>query len=355
MIKIRNSNGYNALDLAKQLGNRELILHLTHYLAYAEQNAIKLLKKNKLNPKYVDNYWFYKQKYARPDLRNDPWLDSWHSPYRLNNPLYWNTTRSMESLSTKDDFEDDHPIKLATGYYDKSIEPKEIQKLEIENSLLKSIKNRDKAISSHEEIEKVLKGHNLSRLDRLNLRRKIEEERLSRAMSMYNLPSRKYFNKPWVVQDDDSISSSMIFDYDLPTNVKQTHKQRLFAERPIQKTNDRYLDQLILSDNMFYGEPYGQLWEQETLSWFKNKNAKQKDSKMPNQSANTHQHNQATNVVTTNNAVQSSNSSTLPRRMSRSNEEETSKNFKLPPIPNQRNEDYETWLQKQQQEDTLKK
>ena len=96
MIRIRNCNGYNAIDLAKQLGNRELVLHLTHYLAYAEQNTIKSIKKNKLDPRYADNYWLFKQRYYRPD-----WYDY---PYRnYQNNLYWPASRSMESLSTKDE------------------------------------------------------------------------------------------------------------------------------------------------------------------------------------------------------------------------------------------------------------
>lgn len=360
LIRIRNCNGFNALELAKQLGNREIILHLTHHLAIAEQSSLKLLKKSKLDPKYAD--WLMQQKYG---WKAD-WLDWNNQPpynqYRHMNPMFWNTSRSMESLSTKDEFDDE----LRAIQHEKIIGPK--LAVDPVTGLVIPVKTREKALSNREEIEKVLAGHNaLSRLDSLNLRKKLEEERLNRAMSMYNLPPRRYFEKPILThwRDDESVSSSMILDYDLKNNLKQTQKQRMYAE-PLKsrKTNDRYVDQLMLGDQMFYGDPYEDLWQKETYSWFKNKNAK-RDSKMPNQNPNqnptTHTHH--------------SNSSTLPRRMSKiehkqqeaeeqiknpdqsipaskpnSSGNQQPQNLKLPPIPSRsdRSLDYEAWIREQE-------
>ena len=348
LIRIRNSNGFNALDLAKQLGNREIVLHLTHYLAFAEQNLLKeQFKKSKLDPRYSDNYWLMKQKYGwRADL-----LD-WNNQYRYLNPLYWNTSRSMESLSTKDEIDDD--LRMINPH--DRIAPKDSRKLiDPIVGLPTAVKNRDKAISNREEIEKVLSGHNLNRLDTLNLRRQLEEERLNRAMSMHNLPARKYYGDLHRWNDDDSVTSSMIFDYDLQHNVKQLRKPRMYAETPLnRKSNDRYIDQLMLSDNMFYGDPYEDLWQKETYSWFKNKHARKDASKqMPKSNSSTALNNP-------------NSSSTLPRRMSKiehkpetdeqaNNDQQMNKahssqqqNFKLPPIPNQRTESYEAWLQQQE-------
>lgn len=352
VIRIRNGNGYNALDLARQLGNRELILHLTHYLGFAEQNTIKAIKQGKLDPRYADNYWLYRQKkYWRPD-----YYDSWHSPYyRMGS--YWNTSRSMESLST--DFDDDH-FRLAAadkGREGKLVGPKEIRKLERENSLVKTIKNRDKALTNREEIEKVLMGvDHLSRIDSLNLRRKLEEERLSRAMSMYDLSHhRKYYDPYALARDDESVSSSVLLDYPLhPRNLKQMHKQRLVADA-LKSGDDRYLDKLLLSDHMFLNEPYGDQYEKEIMYWFKNRNAKKEKPPKLNAAG---QSSSATNLASQ--SMSQPNSSTLPRRMSRAVDEQIAgdgkhhQSFKLPPIPQQRSEDYETWIQKQQEE-SLKK
>ena len=257
----------------------------------------------------------------------------WHN-HRLNNLHYWNTSRSAESLSTKDEFEDEALSKLAK-HHDKIIShPIEIKR---ENSLVNAAKNRDKAIVNQEEIDKLLKGH--SRLDHLNLRRKLEEDRLSRAMSMYNLSSRKYYQEPWLYENQNSDCDSVLFDYDLQNNIKKMRKQRLYADalkRP--KPNDRYLDQLMLSDKMFYGEPYQDQWEKETMSWFKQNAKKEMKSKSPKIDVSPIQTNQS------NNSTQ--------RRMSRLSDEHSSdqqiNKFKLPPIPIQRTEDYETWLQQQE-------
>ena len=334
VIRIRNGNGYNALELARQLGNRELILHLTHYLGFAEQRTLKAIKAGKLDPRYADNWLYRQKKYWRPDYYD------WHSPYyRLNG--YWNTSRSMESLST--DFDED-AYRVADKA--KLVAPKEIRKLERENSLVKTIKNRDKALNNKEEIEKVLLGVDpLSRMENLSLRRKLEEERLSRAMSMYDLPYRKYYD-PYLVRDDESVSSSVLLDYPLHAR-KQLHKQRLYADA-LKTGDDRYLDKLLLNDHMFYNEPYGDQYEKEIMWWFKNRNAKKDKPPKINTAA---QSSSAT-------AGQPA-SSTLPRRMSRAGGDEPTANdqkhhFKLPPIPQQRSEDYETWVQRQQ-EDALKK
>ena len=343
VIRIRNGNGLNALDLARQLGNRELILHLTHHLGFAEQNTLKAIKQGKLDPRYADKYWLYRQKkYWPPDNYYD-----WHSPYRLNN--YW--SRSMEPLSTQD-FEEG-ALRLAAEKA--RLPPKEIRKLERENSLVKTIKNRDKALSNKEEIDKVLMGvDRLSRVESLNLRRKLEEERLSRAMSMYDLPHRKYYD-PYLIRDDESVSSSVLLDYPLyPRNLKQLHKQRLYADA-LKSGDDRYLDKLLLNDHMFYDEPYGDQYEKEIMYWFKNRNAKKDKPPKINTAA---QSSSATNGQPTGQPA----SSTLPRRMSRAvgdpeqaaNDAKHHPSFKLPPIPQQRSEDYETWIQKQQ-EDALKK
>lgn len=343
MIRIRNGNGLNALDLARQLGNRELILHLTHYLGFAEQTTIKAIKQGKLDPRYADNYWLYRQKpkYWRPDYYD------WHSPYyRMG--AYWNTSRSMESLST--DFDDD--LRLVA---DKTkLGPKELRKLERENSLVKTIKNRDKALTSREEIEKVLMGvDHLSRIDSLNLRRKLEEERLNRAMSMYDLSHRKYYDPYALARDDESVSSSVLLDYPLhPRSLKHLHKQRLVADAL--KTGD--VDKLLLSDHMFATEPYGDQYEKEIMYWFKNRNAKKEKLSKLNAAG---QSSSATNLA--GQSTSQPNGSTLPRRMSRAvaNDEQAGdgkhhQSFKLPPIPQQRSEDYETWIQKQQEE-ALKK
>lgn len=342
VIRIRNGNGYNALDIARQLGNRELILHLTHHLGFAEQNTLKAIKQGKLDPRYADKYWLYRQKKYWP-----PEYYDWHSPYRPNN--YW--SRSMESLSTLD-FEED-ALRLADRT---RLPPKEIRKLERENSLVKTIKNRDKALSNKEEIDKVLMGvDHLGRMESLSLRRKLEEERLSRAMSMYDLPHRKYYDPYLPIRDDESVSSSVLDYPPYPRNVKQIHKQRLYADA-LKSGDDRYLDKLLLSDHMFYDEPYGDQYEKEIMYWFKNRNAK-KDKISPKMNAAA-QSSSATNGPS---SGQPAGGSTHPRRMSRAVGDEQAahdakhhQSFKLPPIPQQRSEDYETWLQKQQ-EDAHKK
>lgn len=377
MIRIRNFNGYSALDLAKQLGNRELVNYLTHYLAYAEQNTLKSIKRNKLDPRYADSQWLLKQhRYWRPD-----WLD--YSPYSKNYPpynnLYWATSRSMESLSTKDDFDEDN-LKMIANHDKKPL--KDSRRLE-NVGLVKAIKNKDKALTNQVEIEKVLSGYNhLNRLDRLNLRRKLEEERLNRAMSMYNLTSRKYYDdhpyNPWMIRDDESVTSSMIFDYDLQNNIKKMHKQRLYPDTLNRKptTDQHYLDQLMLNDNMFHNEPYSDLWEKETLNWFhKQKNNAHRESAESKHHSKSNQAN-PTNLESSNQNVQhqnvqhqninqnnSTSSTTLPRRQSKMldeqqlNAEKQNKqaNFKLPPMPKHTTQDYETWLMQQRADEGSKK